>query len=350
MTANRTLKFLSIVTLSLLSTAAFADAVGVNVPLIFSKQVPKNQSDLLKSDIAKLGKISFNHADPLMLRMMGIPNTNSSSLGAWLSDRVHYIVEESYDIQKSISLLDPNYLYNNANELPDLLGKSPLDKAQSGPFTVMANIGGAIYLEGKKSGYLFGLHVDGAGVVKLSSPRVGMLKIGEGMFKIYQINPAHGITETSASMARLAVLFHEARHSDGHGRSLSFLHALCPLGHEYAGNFACDNYLNGAYAVGAMTMRAMAESCANCNKMEKAWMRIEYLDSFSRILASAPTIRTEQQIDQLTSLVAGCDGMSKLHLPDLQGCAEIKKELAILKNQKNLLVSSNLDASPEGHR
>jgi hypothetical protein len=94
----------------------------------------------------------------------------------------------------------------------------------------------------------------------------------------------------------------------------------------------------------------MTESCTQCQAIEKTFLRIEYLDSFSRVLVSAPSIETEQQIDRLLPIVAGCDSMDKIHLPSVQGCSQIRSELATLQNKKNYFVSANLDATPEGHR
>jgi hypothetical protein len=163
-------------------------------------------------------------------------------------------------------------------------------------------VGIAYYYMGKGAknpellGYKF-TSVRGNALLKITSPRVGIVKVGEGLFGItpYIENPA----SIANAWFRIATLFHEAHHSDGNGKSLGFSHAVCPEGHKYFNYNACDRETNGPYAVGAILLKqaratCMAQYAANpnsgCNPKEAEVIANLMVDSVSRILPGTTMI------------------------------------------------------------
>jgi hypothetical protein len=312
----------------------------------YDNTIPQNQTDQLKADLAYLSTHDAPMADPQMLTIMGIAKPTAVELSAWLAARAHYIVGENFDPDANGKIIQANYPFQNQNILPDILNPSPLAMGDTNVQTVMLNVGGGIYLESKLNDVLMSETIPGVGDVVVSSPRVGIVQIGEGLFTD-AVNPAQNLDAKYVSISHLSTLFHEAHHSDGNGKSLGFLHATCPDG-VYAGRAACDNNLNGPYLVGALVGRAMTESCADCTEADKEVLRIQYLDSFSRQLKSAPSASTQDQITQVQDLVSGCDHMVSAGITELGGCATLRAELAKLLDPANFVTATVWDSTPEG--
>jgi hypothetical protein len=110
------------------------------------------------------------------------------------------------------------------------------------------------------------------------------LQIGAGLFASELAINRIDENAVANSIMRLSFIFHEARHSDGNGPSLGFTHSLCPKGHDYENELACDESLNGAYSVGASMAREMMMACQdNCSERDKEMLKIFILDSYNRI-------------------------------------------------------------------
>ena len=88
------------------------------------------------------------------------------------------------------------------------------------------------------------------------------------------------------SLLRLSVLFHEARHSDGNGQYAAFPHATCASG-DYQGLAACEENLNGPYAVQAILLRYFYSGCTNCTDTEKQGLLLALSDFQSRLQPDA---------------------------------------------------------------
>jgi hypothetical protein len=153
---------------------------------------------------------------------------------------------------------------------------------------VAVNIGAVIYNAGKMQDTLFEAMLPGLEkAVEVRSPRTGIIQIGAGLFQplLGRFGWQGEDIDTEVSrLVRLGAIFHEARHSDGHGKSLTFPHAVCPEGHDYAGRVVCDRSLNGAYAVGGLVERDLLQQCRNCTVAEKEAFRLYTMDSFNRII------------------------------------------------------------------
>jgi hypothetical protein len=148
----------------------------------------------------------------------------------------------------------------------------------------MSNLGAGLYLMAKQRQILLAMRRSDGKIIPVTSPRVGLVQIGEGLFfKKFQVNPeVPGAPANSVS--RLSTIFHEARHSDGHGESLSFGHAYCPSGHAYEGYPACDRNLNGPYTIGAQMLKTLTQGCGDCSIKEKTILKAIEADSRSRVL------------------------------------------------------------------
>lgn len=268
-------------------------ALGVELDLA----VPADQARSIQNDLAVLGRLHYREgvAAQEIRKLLHIKGAvNGSSLSNWLSERVALIVSDEMDFEHSLVVAPGKAVYPEADRFPRLdtpkakpeSGPAPSDAPSKKPVIVMANLGSAFYLMAKQKGVLIGLRKTAGGVLPLVSPHGGFIQIGEGLFlKSFRVNP-DGQDAPANSISRLSTFFHESRHSDGHGETLGFMHALCPEGHAYAGYPACDRNLNGPYTVGAQMLKTLAESCDECSVREKTILKMIEADSRSRILKS----------------------------------------------------------------
>jgi hypothetical protein len=144
----------------------------------------------------------------------------------------------------------------------------------------MLNVGAGIYNAGKSIQRLGHLDVWGTGPVYVTSPRAGLIQLGDpDLFgETSDISPAY-------SAFLLTVLFHEARHSDGNRKTAGFLHAICPDG-TYQGLAACDRNLNGPYSVEAALMKSFIANCDSCQAGHVEKLKLILADTLSRIIKS----------------------------------------------------------------
>jgi hypothetical protein len=319
----------------------------------YDNTIPQNEIAQLQSDLQYLAGHDAPAADPKLMTVMGISQPTSAQLSAWLSARVHYIVAQDFDPTQDGTILQQNYSYQNPNVTPDVLNPSPLSLSDVDAEVVMLNVGGGIYAEGKFNSangapapVLIGENIPGVGEVQVTSPRVGIVQIGEGLFA-NAADPASGTDGLMVNISHLSVLFHEAHHSDGNGKSLGFFHSTCPSG-LYAGKAACDDNLNGPYLVGALVERALTESCQDCTTADKENLRLEYLDSFSRQLKSAPSADTENQIEVFKNEYDGCTTMQAESVNQPPECAQLAALLKELENPANFVPATVMDSTPEG--
>ena len=252
--------------------------------------------------------------------IMHVTTLSPESLQTWLEARVSYVINADYDIARGLSVSNAfPFVYPEADQIPpewvaltkqsasqlSALTKSsaitaapvqPSGGPSSGPLpaplidsaassdkteVVMSNVGAALYLLGKTSPdkQLHQLAFDSQ-QIQITSPRTGILKIGPGLFHDFKVK----LQNVALDIYRVSTLFHEARHSDGHGETLGFLHSKCPAGSDYAGLSACDGSTNGPYTVGALVMKTMKDSCVTCTPLSNKFLEIMYLDESSRVI------------------------------------------------------------------
>jgi hypothetical protein len=253
----------------------------------FAENVPDAQRIMLTEDLEALQSMQLPEQDPEALATLEIPEMSGKSLGAWLSERLQIIVGESFRLDDSVFFGNEKFTYENPGQLPELEQPGKTIPAQGPLYTVATNISSTIYLTGKMQDEILQADIPGRELLSVRSPRTGIIKIGEGLFrpllKRYGWKAEEISTEVNR-LVRLGALFHEARHSDGHGASLTFVHATCPPGHDYAGLVVCDRSLNGAYAVGGLVQRNLLKQCTKCSVAEQEAFRLYTYDSFNRII------------------------------------------------------------------
>lgn len=277
-------------------------ALSVNASdIILSSDIkPKLRAKILK-DLDLLENFRFKGApNDQILKIMGINAFSDQQASGWLNQRVNYIVAENsfsafnLRFKKMIFIDSENVDFPNANIIPYSLEKKfeevSSELSPKASQIIMSNIGTALYFRGKQKRLLYGIRISrgplkSADKVIITSPLVGIIQMGEGLFNPkFIINKDHQ-DALANSISRLGILFHEARHSDGKAMSLGFMHTRCPPEHDYAGKIACDENLNGPYAVAALMMTQMSKACEeSCSLKDKETLNMLIIDNASRML------------------------------------------------------------------
>jgi len=229
--------------------------------------VPADQAELLGEDIKLMEQFSFNTTTDA--NIFGLSSLNRDSLIGWLSVRLGFIVGENYQLAgSSVSL---------GSQKPAIFADG---------ITNMDNLGAVVYIAGRDSGKLYTLSIAGQ-MVPIKSPRVGLFRIGEGLFNYKKI----GRTAPSAignRLLRLSTLLHEARHDDGNGSNTGMLHGTCTSG-SLKGESACDKYSNGPYMIASAFLKACQQICdkQGCTSEEREGLKAYQADALSRLLPNA---------------------------------------------------------------
>lgn len=291
----------------LVSALILAASSTYATDIMLSKAIKSDLRDKIQRDLEVVNGLNFkNQTNPNTLKIMGLNTLNAQTASQWLDQRVNYVISENalsifnllimrviYTEQKNVEYpyanITPYSLENTASTSLELNGSAVNEEKA---MTVMSNIGSALYLGGKTDKVLYGMRIS-RGLFRLpekvavNSPRSGIIQIGEGLFSPDLTINKEKPEALSNTIFRMGTFFHEARHSDGHGESLGFLHATCPKGHDYEGVPACDENLNGPYSVGSVMMAEMARSCdEQCSEKEKQTLKLMVLDSANRILTT----------------------------------------------------------------
>jgi hypothetical protein len=251
--------------------------------IVMDDSVPSDQAELL---VADLGKLNFSFPDTYGQDIMDISDFQSATMRAWLNERISRVVGESF--QADLGVVRSGQRYSS-------LGFAAGLDANSNVKTVMSNLGGAIYLQGKSEQTLYSVELGGQSVT-VDTPRVGIIKIGEGLFTVNRVKSSD-LSAPVNSYLRLATLFHEARHSDGSGSDVAMPHVKCPSG-DYAGSYACDTRTNGPYEVGKLMLQRFASACKSfqeCSEAEQRSMEATIADYDTRTLQGAQKANSQPE-------------------------------------------------------
>lgn len=239
----------------------------------FDASVPGDHRDAIYGDLVLLQGSSFDaYAGTLRdttLQTIGTSDLSGPTLSQWFFERVKLMLGESYDYER------------NSYALSAVQEDEPRTNAT---VTVMFNLGAHLYLKSVNSGRTYGAQTD-SGFFTANTPRVGLVQIGTGMFTDNQVSGSPRESQANRFL-RLAVMFHEARHSDGNGADAGFPHAKCTTG-SYANRYACEGYANGPYAVQAYTAAVFAMSCTQCTQSEYQTLLALTADYASRLQPGA---------------------------------------------------------------
>lgn len=349
---------------NLFSLYLIGKAQASNVNFKYDSGVKQKYVKLIENDLKFLHEFSFTQEpQEETLKVFGLESFDTDDVEKWLDQRVSHIIKDrSYD---SLKLKTLNYFfpYENPNDFPEIESYATPNKTEKEikEMTVMSNIGTAIYYSGKRSQRLLGLRIKRGlfkyRTVEVNSPRVGILQIGEGLFsKKFMDNPKDKDSRVN-SIIRLTTLLHEARHSDGAGKNLGFLHIPCPIGHDYAGLKACDFSLNGAYSVGAQAMKEFLKNCDDCEEDEKEILRLRILENKNRVIKKRKLVtnNTNEKVSMLKNLLFLKLQLNQLKLfkhqaeKNLESITRIKAEIDKLsKEEENSYEEAiYLDPKPE---
>ena len=298
---------------SLVIAAAVTSVQAATSDIMIAKNIKPELRTKIERDLNLIDSFKFKGEAPKRtLEVMGLSTLNAETASGWLNQRVNYIISEKalslFNLLfKRVIFVEKKHVdFPNSDIIPYSMDKEVEFSLDSGVnqdkgFTVMSNIGSALYLGGKNQKQVYGFKVS-RGFLRLSekvavtSPRAGIIQIGEGLFAPELTINRQDPDALANSIFRLGTFFHEARHSDGNGKSLGFMHMTCPKGHDYEGQPACDESLNGPYTVGALMMTEMAKACEeNCSEKDKSTLKMLVLDSANRIMAT--THRDEAATD-----------------------------------------------------
>jgi hypothetical protein len=349
-------------------------AITPHAPVLgveFDATIPNDQYDLMSRDLESLQKLNLTQPDSKLAQVMGLQDTSTKSLTSWLTDRVHIVVSENFNPSSQIvatrNLSQFPYPHEFSEERKISYSEveaSELQRSEVHPVTTMSNIGSSLYASSKRAHQIRTISIPGLDNVTITSPRVGIIRIGQGLFNKNIAGLGNEPTESKARVAyQLAALFHEARHSDGHGKSLAFSHVACPPEHHFAGAAACDRSLNGAYTVQAHFLNSLARSCGDCSKSELEMIRMLAADAMSRVVPAIPNAgksdpdgNVAYQLRVLTRTIYLCETSSQMGwtaINPTQSC----ENLDALKTRVSQITaahpdialnrSQNWDAAPE---
>lgn len=346
----------ALATLSLFLCLSNAFAAQKYGGISFDSSVLEFQSYYMKNDIRYLFENPVSQPDTEFLAVTGLKSGSGDHLHNWILNRVRYVVGEYFDYESKLSSNENSAFIYPKTALPDGVNANQIDNAQ----TVMSNLGGAIYIYGKIDGTPISIELDDL-TLPIESPRSGLLQIGSGLFvEDLLINKSNKLA-ASNSISRMGTFFHEARHSDGNGRSAGFMHSKCPNGHSYEGLGACEISGNGSYTVGGLALRHMLNNCKKCSTEEKIILSTSIADSFDRIFDVDKVLKRatlESEIRGHKSILRIFTTSPSTNLKKEQVDAEIeslKKKIASMEAklaEMNIKPDSKpnfLDVTPEGN-
>lgn len=262
------------------------------------KEFTKEQRTIIDEDLNFLSGLSpWKKLSKETLWATDFTGERAEDHKSWLKDRVKFLLRKSTDNALLFFGSNHGLLFPYPEVLPNDM-ENLYTVENDYQQVMMANLGVAYYLFGKIRKQLISIDFEGRmpGITKqlaITGPRVGLVEVKEDFFK-KQVSISGKGNRASDRVLRLSFLFHEGRHSDGHGESLGFFHTTCPEGHDYAGRLACDTPINGAYQISASFIKKTMEVCEDCTEKNKEALRLAYFDAKNRILDQKVITATER--------------------------------------------------------
>ena len=191
----------------------------------------------------------------------------------WLAKRVNYLIPDTM---------------GNTNQLMTNYGAELYDKAKLTKKAIVLDVRD---------------HYFEAQDIRVDSPRAGIIKVTP-----YFLDEDLFISENGQGVADSIIfsslLFHEARHSDGHDEHVGFPHVLCPESSDYTGLLACDKSYNGPYGISAEFLKDSIKACNDCSEIDKEVLRLVYIDFQQRIINdNAMTLAKKEQLNNYLNLL-----------------------------------------------
>lgn len=228
-------------------------------------ETARAQRELLILDLQRLRSVIQVGPHANLQRALSLPRVSRESLVSWLEKRVRTVVRDLNDDYS-------NVLYYTKY--------SEVKIGSAGAFEVAKNQGALLYVTGKMRGELKGVSLPGFKKnFPVKTPRIGYIMYSPRMFAVAKNYGIEDPKSLAASLFRLSSFwFHEARHSDGNGDNVGFLH------HEVDG-VDYDVFRNGPYAINGYMAEMLAENCDQCTPREKGGLREMASDCLDLVLS-----------------------------------------------------------------
>ncbi len=327
----------------LTSVGATDNTLSISFAPEISTKFTNKQIRTIYRDLDFLSKMKeWRDFDPEITRGTDLAGGASNDLLQWLGERVKYLVIGKTGALPAFYASDETRLYPNGDTFPEAMDNLFIVENHNQQ-TMMANLGVSYYLFGKSRRRLISLNIAEhfpfvPEILDITSPRVGLIEVNRSFF-----NKESSITglgnRPADKLLRLSFIFHEGRHSDGHGESLGFFHSTCPAGHDYAGRLACDTPANGAYQVSATFLKKSAEVCESCDEASKEALRLAYLDARNRILDRK--ILTPDQQETLNELENKLNELVRSMLANFNSASDHQKNI-LLGEMENLEIQIHI--------
>ncbi len=264
--------------------------------LEFDRSLPLEQRQIIQSDLENLCRLNYDSqsegarkAKKTLQGIFEMEEVNCQELKNWLFDRVKWITggfdfQERIIIQRDesslLNFLAWRYFYFSQGRIIETVDE----------YAYAMNVGGFLFeilqrVETNKwfFPFRFGefqtwfkfIRDDAREIwLPITTPRVGIVRLSPRLFDGEEDSLA-------GSIFRISTLFHEARHSDGHGEHSTFPHNIsCPNSSLPVG---CDSVLNGAYGVQFTFLHYAIQTCDSCSEREKEVLAQHAVTDFDKI-------------------------------------------------------------------
>lgn len=339
---------------ALMMATAMSAVAGENFGGIhFDSSIPASQMQVIKEDLIYLYRNPIKDVDSSLQSMAGLPKIDGHHLYNWIYNRVKYIIGEDYKISDKNLVKQTGFQFP-ATPLPPMILNGT---NQYSNVLVMSNAGAELYVTGKRDKVLKGLRIDNK-VVFATSPRTGILQIGEGLFMDKHLVNS-GLYAEANKIQRLGTFFHEARHADGHSEHIGFIHSRCPKGHNLSGVYACEAYANGAYSLEAVATKTLMLNCKTCSETDRTKLMAAIADAYSRVVVRSH-LKTEQQlleemtsyqgvIDFYVNYIAANPKIGQAYVEELNRLkSQLRESQRQLQELRTPIEPKKFDAVPEG--
>lgn len=323
-----------------------------------SSDLSPERAKLLKEDIEFLYSLPAMNDSNGFLELSQMKMIDGPNLHNWFVNRIRYFVSQGVNLELLYGQTGQPYVYDNQNAI-SVLQKEAMNRIEEN-VVLASNLGSGLYLLGKQRRTLGTFTINGR-TRPILSPRIGVVTLTDAYFD-QQYLPNPNPSANVSRLYRLSMLFHESRHSDGNGLGTGFLHEVCPVGHPYAGEKACDKMENGSYGMEARFDKVLSKNCKGCKPSEVEELRMMSLDNFSRIIVSSSATNKLARLQQTLSAYRFILNLCKSKAVEDEECSagKIKETLAryaearyslerLVRNEGDAKVSRPIvDPKPEG--
>ena len=249
--------YIQVIFFSFILTCSSAFALAIPTPFEIDSAFDSAKNSSLKQAWQTLTQLQIQAPDSSYFKKV----FKDGNLTQYLSDRVHYLIAPKTII---------SHIFQSETSPPthqDIEGAGE---------TFAMNEGAGFWLSrvvDEKGAKNLSAQI-GAKKIPVLSSRVGIIRIEDIVF-------------TTPLPVILVTLIHEGRHSDCTGgpklgnEDCLHSHVTCHGG-DYDGLDACDAHPWGAYSVGAVFAKSIAENCKNCSRYDREAARAAAIDSLSR--------------------------------------------------------------------